>query len=46
MKKQAPKIGDLKVADTQNGNDCKECALQPWCDAACELPINKHYELY
>lgn len=46
MKKQAPKIGDLQVADTRNGNDCKECALQPWCDAACELPINKHYELW
>lgn len=45
MKKQAPKIGDLKIADTQKGNNCKECALQPWCDTACELPINKHYEL-
>ena len=45
MKKQALKIGDLKIADTQKGIDCKECALQLWCDAACELPINKYYEL-
>lgn len=45
MKKQDPKIGELKIADTQNGNDCKECVLQPWCYAVCELPINKHYEL-
>ena len=45
MKKQAPKIGDLKIADTQKGTDCKECALPRWCDAAWELPINKHYEL-
>ena len=46
MKKQSPIIGDLKIADTQNGNSCKECALEPWCEAVCDLPINKHYELY
>ncbi len=45
MKKQAPKIGDLKIADTQNGNDCNECVLAPWCDEVCDLPISKHYEL-
>ena len=45
MKKQAPKIGDLKIADTQNGNDCNECVLAPWCEEVCDLPISKHYEL-
>lgn len=45
MKKQSPKISDLKIVDTNGENDCFECALQPWCDTACELPINKHYEL-
>ena len=46
MKKQAPKIGDLKIADTQNGNDCYECVLAPGCEEVCDLPINKHYELW
>ena len=45
MKKQAPKIGELKIRDSKGGSDCFECALQSWCDRACELPINKHYEL-
>ncbi len=45
MKKQAPKIDDIKIADTQNGNDCNECVLAPWCEEVCDLPINKHYEL-
>ena len=44
MKKQAPKIGDLKIADTQNGNDCNECVLSPWCAEGCDLPLSQHYE--
>ena len=45
MEKQAPKISDLKVVETKGVIDCKECALKPWCEAACELPPYYHYEL-
>lgn len=45
MKKEAPKISDLKIVKTNDTSDCFECALQPWCVGACELPINYHYEL-
>lgn len=45
MKKQVPKISDLKIVDTQGVNDCKECALKPWCDKPCDLQPFTHYEL-
>lgn len=45
MKKQTPKILDLKVVETQGDDDCKECVLQPYCMGTCPLPITNHYEL-
>ena len=45
MKKQAPKIDDIKISYTQNRNDCNECVIAPWCEEVCDFPINKHYEL-
>ena len=44
MKKQV-KIGDIEIADTQNGNDCNECVLALWCGDVCDLPNGKHYGL-
>lgn len=45
MKKQSPKISDLKVLETLGVDDCKECVLQSYCVGDCPLEIQKHYEL-